>query len=783
MKKILYVILLLVLGNWMFSSCYKDEGNYDYHEINEVTIGDMGFVDTTYNVTAFVDTIKIKPEISKPEISFKLGDNNNLIYEWKMISANVGNRKEYDLGNAAELNYPVALSAGNYTLYLKITDTVNTVEYLKMVGVIVQNVQSSGWVVLGENDEGFIQMDMVSIVKDTTILKDIIKDSGLPPLKKPVNLWVADYHSKNMIHISTEEGTYLLDRKNLVGGEQTNFKYSFYDPTVVDEFVLKDAIQVRNYQRYEWKMISANVGNRKEYDLGNAAELNYPVALSAGNYTLYLKITDTVNTVEYLKMVGMIVQNIQSSGWVVLGENDEGFIQMDMVSTVRDTVILKNILKDSGLPPLKKPVNVWVIDHYANNMTHVSTEEGTYLIGRENFVGGEHTNYKYRFYDPTVVDEFILKDAIQVKNYQRIAIVGSNLFQIGDLNQGDNFGQPANHYKGNYDFFAVGDKIGANIKSGAQSFVVYNDKDKRFLKVGGSGMGSTNGYCDSLSDTRTDIGIFSWKPGLDYVTTINSRFLTGYTYTILKDTENSKYYLYRSDTRTDIGIFSWKPGLDYVTTINSRFLTGYTYTILKDTENSKYYLYSYCIDRPVWGTGNSFVKKGKYELVNCPEFENARFFGASALRTFLIYATDSKLYAYDFQSGKSKLIKDFGTHEITCMHYDLIFETSSDCFYVAYATDSKLYAYDFQSGKSKLIKDFGTHEITCMHYDLIFETSSDCFYVASYDPSLPASTGGTITKFKVNNDPNDISIEAIPESTWTGLCKIKSIQYKRRYGF
>lgn len=514
MKKILYIILLLVLGNWMFSSCYKDEGNYDYHEINEVIIGDMGFVDTTYNVTAFVDTIRIKPEIS-----FKLEDNTNLIYEWKLISA--------------------------------------------------------------------------------------------------------------------------------------------------------------------------SVGNRKEYDLGNAAELNYPVELSAGNYTLYFKITDTVNTVEYLKMVGMIVQNIQSSGWVVLGENDEGFIQMDMVSTVRDTVILKNILKDGGLPPLKKPVNVWVIDHYANNMTHVSTEEGTYLIGRENFVGGEHTNYKYRFYDPTVVDEFILKDAIQVKNYQRIAIVGSNLFQIGDLNQGDNFGQPANHYKGNYDFFAVGDKIGANIKSGAQSFVVYNDKDKRFLKVGGSGMGSTNGYCDSLNDTRNDIGIFSWKPGLDYVTTINSRFLT-----------------------------------------------GYTYTILKDTENSKYYLYSYCIDKPFWGTGNSFVKKGKYELVNCPEFENARFFGASALRTFLIYATDSKLYAYDFQSGKSKLIKDFGTHEITCMHYDLI-----------------------------------------------FETSSDCFYVASYDPSLPASTGGTITKFKVNNDPNDISIEAIPESTWTGLCKIKSIQYKRRYGF
>ncbi len=515
MRNVLYIILLLTLGNWMFSSCYKDEGNYDYHEINEVIIGDKGFADTTYNVTAFVDTILIKPEIS-----FKMKENKNIVYEWKLISVAVGNRKEYALGNAAELNFPVELSSGNYTLYFKITDTVNTVEYLKMVGVIVQN--------------------------------------------------------------------------------------------------------------------------------------------------------------------------IQSSGWIVLGENDEGFIQMDMVSTVRDTVILKNILKDSGCPPLKKPINLWVIDNFNKNMTHVSTGDGTYLIDRENFTGGEHTNYKYSFYDPTVVDEFVLKDALQIKYFARIAIVGSNLFHIGSLLEGEIFGQPANHYKGNYDFFAVGDKIGANIKSRAQSFVVYNDTDKRFVKIGGGGgMGSTDGYCDSLNDTRNDINIFSWKPGLDYVTTINSRFLN-----------------------------------------------GNTYTILKDAENGKYYLYSYCIDKPLWGTGNFFKKLGKYEIINCPEFEKARFFGASALRTFLIYATDSKLYAYDFQSGKFKLIKDFGTHEITCMYYDLI-----------------------------------------------LETRSDCFYIASYDPSLPASTGGTITKFKVNNDPNDISIEAIPESTWTGLCKIKSIQYKRRYGF
>lgn len=44
-------------------SCYKDLGNYDYREINEVIIGEAGFIDTTYKYVSFVDTLRISPQV------------------------------------------------------------------------------------------------------------------------------------------------------------------------------------------------------------------------------------------------------------------------------------------------------------------------------------------------------------------------------------------------------------------------------------------------------------------------------------------------------------------------------------------------------------------------------------------------------------------------------------------------------------------------------------------------------------------------------------------------
>ena len=134
-----------------------------------------------------------------------------------------------------------------------------------------------------------------------------------------------------------------------------------------------------------------------------------------------------------------------------------------------------------------------------------------------------------------------------------------------------------------------------------------------------------------------------------------------------------------------------------------------------------------------WGW-ESIEKKKKYSLDKATDIDKAKFFGVSAQRTYLIYATGSKLYAYDYVAEKVQLLRDFGGQEITLLHYDILIDVGS---------------------------------------------GDDFFYVGTYDPSLPKETGGTLTRYKVVDDPNNIIVEEVPGFSWSGLCKIKSIDFKR----
>ena len=112
------------------------------------------------------------------------------------------------------------------------------------------------------------------------------------------------------------------------------------------------------------------------------------MSLSAGEYTLFFKVKDTLNTMEYSNATAFQVQDLLTKGWVILGENSNGEAQMDMITYSVDTMVLKNILQESGLPVLKDPVKVWVVDNYVDNMIHVSTGDGTYRLNREDFKRG-----------------------------------------------------------------------------------------------------------------------------------------------------------------------------------------------------------------------------------------------------------------------------------------------------------------------------------------------------------------------------------------------------------
>ena len=479
-----------------------------------------------------------------------------------------------------------------------------------------------------------------------------------------------DYHDFNEIAIGKR-------------GFDTSYIFTSYVDTLRIFPELNFKLEESEHLTFEWVARSNGVGFT-EYPIGFERDLEFPVSLSSGTYTLFFKVKDTLNTMEYWNATGFRVQDLLTRGWVILGENSNGEAQLDMITYSGDTMVLKDILTESGLPVLRDPVKVWVVDNYTANMIHVSTGDGTYRLAREDFKGGDHTHLKYNFFDPGSLEHFTLQDVAQIRNFNRAAIIDGLFFHNASMIQSSIFQNPANHYQGNYDLFDVGDKIAYSPSSGAYIYILYNKTEGRFVYTGGRPYTAPAGYCDTLRDTRDDVEIFSWKPGLDYVTSINSRFLDGYCYTILKDNEGHRY------------------------------------------------LYSYAL-RYQWGW-ESIVKNKKYSLDKATDLDKAKFFGASAQRTYLIYATGSKLYAYDYVAETVKLLEDFGDQEITLLHNDLLIDTGTD---------------------------------------------DDFFYVGTYDSSLPEETGGTLTRYRVVNDPNNILVEKVPGFSWSGLCKIKSVDFKK----
>ena len=249
MKMLIYKIsLILALVSIFLAGCYDDKGNYEYHDINRMTLK-HSFFDSTLQMSSYADTLRIEPEVSGTMIDAP----ENYEYEWNIIRSFLedANAQAQFLGNEKSLVYPIALPAGTYTVYCKVFDKTTKLTafanfYLKLVTQF-----SSGWLVCGEGDEGMTQLDMVSIVgKDTTILKNILVNTHLD-LGKPVRVQVPPlrFGALNNILLSTDKGTFQLYPDNLQPTEGSHLKWTFYNVNSAGKCVMTDFAQVMGYCR------------------------------------------------------------------------------------------------------------------------------------------------------------------------------------------------------------------------------------------------------------------------------------------------------------------------------------------------------------------------------------------------------------------------------------------------------------------------------------------------------------------------------------------------------
>ena len=166
MKQIIYTCLFIITLGLM--SCYDDQGNYDYHDINEIT---FGIIDSVFNVLMDTDTLKIEPIINMTDAD--ITDTVRFKYAW-VIVADVNNKDT--ISTQRVLNYLVKLLPGTYDLWLKIKDLETEVVWKKEFSVTVGTPYSKGILLVGEDESGVVDISMISMAgSDTIVYKNLLK--------------------------------------------------------------------------------------------------------------------------------------------------------------------------------------------------------------------------------------------------------------------------------------------------------------------------------------------------------------------------------------------------------------------------------------------------------------------------------------------------------------------------------------------------------------------------------------------------------------------------------
>ncbi|SEM26249.1 PKD-like family protein [bacterium A37T11] len=229
MKRILLILLPILVA-----SCAKDKGNYTYHDINELAISG---VNTGYSVLTNIDTLHIDPVIDMTQTS---NDASRFDYIW---IAKKGSTIIDTLGTDKVLSYPVTLAPDNYTLQLRVLDKETTVVWSKNTTLAVGTPYSRGIMLSGENTEGHAEVEMLSMVADTMLIKNILSESGLSTLQNAINVVHTGGNASYMkLWVFTGSGSYYLDRLTMKATEANRLSHLVYTTDPINTEQLDPAV-------------------------------------------------------------------------------------------------------------------------------------------------------------------------------------------------------------------------------------------------------------------------------------------------------------------------------------------------------------------------------------------------------------------------------------------------------------------------------------------------------------------------------------------------------------
>ena len=220
-------IFALLLAICCFVSCYKDKGNYTYHDVNEVTFQNF---DSAKGYVAYVgETFQVMPTVK----GSLLNEEAAYSYEWSYEDVS---KKPVVISGERNLNFRINMLPGLYTLIYKVTDKATGVQYPIRAPLQVSTDIYEGFLVLN-NVNGKSRLDMLSYKKENgqfAQYTDVLAKMGstLPEQGVPYKVFcmhattVANTDPKfYKIYLSTASGTNCIDAETFGYTPTNNIRY------------------------------------------------------------------------------------------------------------------------------------------------------------------------------------------------------------------------------------------------------------------------------------------------------------------------------------------------------------------------------------------------------------------------------------------------------------------------------------------------------------------------------------------------------------------------------
>ena len=222
----IFAALLALLA--MPSGCYKDLGNYEYRELDEVVIDTAGLgILPAYSVYRY-DTLRISPKITLNGAPAD-GSTAGLEYTWSIFQAVVGGTvySRDTLSHSPSLEAAITKPSGNWIVHLSVKDLKSDVETYFRVDVHVDETISDGWMVLYETEDGNTD---VGLIVDDYVKTGVTKDRVFTGLFAGTNGKPLSGKPKSICHSAaclTSGEILLASEHEFVGVDMTSFEVTY----------------------------------------------------------------------------------------------------------------------------------------------------------------------------------------------------------------------------------------------------------------------------------------------------------------------------------------------------------------------------------------------------------------------------------------------------------------------------------------------------------------------------------------------------------------------------